>query len=241
MNDNGNNDGVVIFGGQPLENTTNDNTVPSDNTNSAVSSVIPTVPLVNESVSNSNEINTTDTNTQSVSNPVPNVEVAVPPVDVSATTPSNTNTTLSFDLPSSVDTTTTPSVNNENITVDNSGITMDNTKTDVSNPVPNDSPSVVVQPSVDTQPISNNLDTISHSNVVSLGKYLGHMFLFSIPLIGFIFLLVKAFDKKDENISNFAKATLVFGVLIVAILFILTFVFVALGLTNISVNTYLNN
>ena len=41
------------------------------------------------------------------------------------------------------------------------------------------------------------------------------MILFSIPLVGFIVLILKVVDKKDKNISNFAKAYLLLGIILV--------------------------
>lgn len=77
--------------------------------------------------------------------------------------------------------------------------------------------------------ISNEVaqDNISHSDehVVSCVKYLGYLFLFIIPVVGFIMMIVKSLDKKDKNISNFAKAMLIFSILIAVLIVILTFVF----------------
>ena len=79
-------------------------------------------------------------------------------------------------------------------------------------------------------PPINNIN-ISNDNIVSVGKYLINMILFSIPIIGFIMLILKAIDKKDKNISNFAKAYLLLGVILIA----LWLVFVAIfGATLIS-------
>lgn len=66
----------------------------------------------------------------------------------------------------------------------------------------------------------------SDDNIVSVGKYLLHIILFCIPVIGFIMLIVKALDKKDKNISNFAKAQLILGVIGV---FLVVIVFVIFG------------
>lgn len=75
-----------------------------------------------------------------------------------------------------------------------------------------------------TSAISNNQD--SSDNVVSVGSYLGHIILFSIPVVGFIMLLVKAFSSKtNKNISNFAKAQLILAVIITVLTVVVTIVF----------------
>lgn len=62
---------------------------------------------------------------------------------------------------------------------------------------------------------NNGVSNISDNvEVVSVGKYLLHIILFSIPVVGFIMLIVKAVDKKDKNISNLAKAQLLLGVIL---------------------------
>ncbi len=63
------------------------------------------------------------------------------------------------------------------------------------------------------------------TNITSMGSYLLLLILFSIPLIGFIILIVKVLDKKDKNISNFAKAYLLFGIIILVIGFLAPIVF----------------
>ena len=112
----------------------------------------------------------------------------------------------------------------------------------------------VVQPATAESTVSNNNVTqttdstasqpsISVSNdvtnVVSFGKYLGYFLLFTIPIAGFIMLIVKALDKKDKNISNFAKAYLVYSVIIGVVLGILVAVGMVAGVAGIA--TQLNN
>jgi len=63
----------------------------------------------------------------------------------------------------------------------------------------------------------NNVTSIpdTEDNIISVKKYLGYMVLFSIPVVGFIMLIIKGFvDKKNKNISNFAKANLIFSLII---------------------------
>lgn len=63
-------------------------------------------------------------------------------------------------------------------------------------------------------------------NIVSVKKYLLHIILFSIPVVGVIMLLVKAFgEKKDKNISNFAKAQLLLSVIVVVLGIVISVVF----------------
>lgn len=76
----------------------------------------------------------------------------------------------------------------------------------------------------------------SDLSTVSLGTYLGHFFLFAIPVVGFIMLIVKAFDKNDKNLSNFAKAYLLFSIIICVVLVVLVVVATIL-FGNSAVNT----
>lgn len=89
----------------------------------------------------------------------------------------------------------------------------------------NDSETIAVTSSNVNKEPDINMSTSSVSsddNVVSVGKYLLHIILFCIPVIGFIMLIVKALDKKDKNISNFAKAQLILGVIGVVIIVVIT-------------------
>lgn len=60
--------------------------------------------------------------------------------------------------------------------------------------------------------INNGMIVGANTGEPSVGTYLLYMFLFTIPLIGFIVLLLKAFDK-NSNISNYAKAQLILVVI----------------------------
>lgn len=77
----------------------------------------------------------------------------------------------------------------------------------------------VIKPinSGETLDINSPEVTSNNDNVVSVGNYLINMILFSIPLVGFIVLILKIVDKKDKNISNLAKAYLLLGVILVVI------------------------
>lgn len=67
--------------------------------------------------------------------------------------------------------------------------------------------------------------TQSTDNVVSVGTYLIHIILFSIPVIGLILLIVKALDKKNKNLSNFAKAQLILAVIATVIMVVIFVLF----------------
>ncbi len=184
-------------------------------------------------------------------NPTNGVEVVAPSVVVpegavaDASVSSNDSVAnLSFELPSSD---TSSNASNANFVVDsnngsnaisgvvvsqnpmNVGVTANSGDSGITNL--NGSGTVISNTvsgeSVNSSNALQSNDTGMKSNVVSFGKYLGHLFLFSIPVIGFIFLLIKAFDKKDENISNYAKAYLVYMILIVVIAIVITFLFVS--------------
>lgn len=62
---------------------------------------------------------------------------------------------------------------------------------------------------------------------VTIGQYIGYSFLFGIPIIGFIMLLITAFGSEDKiSLKNYAKAILLLQVILVAIYFVL-FLFAA--------------
>ena len=82
-------------------------------------------------------------------------------------------------------------------------------------------------------PVNNSIDndiniqqeTVNNTEEISLATYLINMFLFSIPLIGLIVLIIKITDKKHKNISNFAKAYLIYMIIIVIIILLLPILF----------------
>ena len=94
--------------------------------------------------------------------------------------------------------------------------------TATNNPVTPIDNAAVSQPSISS--------TNEVANVISVGKYLGHMLLFIIPVVGFIMCIVKAFDKKDKTISNFAKAFLIFSVIISTVVVVLSVLMFSLDL-----------
>ena len=67
--------------------------------------------------------------------------------------------------------------------------------------------------------------TQSTDNAVSVGTYLIHIILFSIPVIGLILLIVKALDKKNKNLSNFAKAQLILAIIATVIMVVIFVLF----------------
>lgn len=97
--------------------------------------------------------------------------------------------------------TTTPTISNSNANLNNN---------------PNDSVQVIAPTNKEQQEdISILVSTSNNSDIVPVTKYLINMILFSIPLVGFIVLILKVVDKKDKNISNFAKAYLLLGIILV--------------------------
>lgn len=89
-----------------------------------------------------------------------------------------------------------------------------------------------VQPVAPVAPVQPGYQMINEAMLpaeyqpVSIGSYIGHSLLFSIPLIGFIMLIVTACSStKSKSLRNYAKAMLV----MYAIAFVISFGFVLLG------------
>lgn len=164
-------------------------------------------------ISTSSEVATPNTGVNSPNSPVQGNENA-----------------LSFDLPSS-NSIVDQSVNSNGIETNPMNGANTNINSNINNsitPSSGDATQVISPaPTVtsDQSTVDNNIPT--NNAVVSVGKFLGYLFLFSIPVVGFIMLIVKALDKKDKNISNFAKAQLLYGVIISVIVT----VFVAISFT----------
>ena len=94
-----------------------------------------------------------------------------------------------------------------------------------------------------TQQPQNDINIKETSNdnteeIVSVGKYILHFIIFSIPVIGFIMLIVKALDKKNKNISNLAKAILIIGVISIIIGAIIFALLMAMGMSSGITTTY---
>lgn len=71
--------------------------------------------------------------------------------------------------------------------------------------------------------VSDNKDE-KVEEVVSVKKYLVHMLLCCIPIVGIIILIMRALDRKDKNISNLARAQLLISAF--AVLLSVVFMFV---------------
>ena len=130
-----------------------------------------------------------------------------------------------------------------------------NANVNITPEVPNNTPITPITVSNNGQENASNNPNLSNNNqqpqdinissqpqqsndVVSVGKYLLHIILFSIPIVGFIILIIKALDKKDKNISNFAKAQLI---IVLASIILCVIMFFIAGATIISSITNKNN
>lgn len=56
---------------------------------------------------------------------------------------------------------------------------------------------------------NNNLPNSGREDVVSMGLWLGIIILLALPFINFISLLILAFIDVNQNIKNFARASLI--------------------------------
>ena len=84
--------------------------------------------------------------------------------------------------------------------------------------------------SVNTMPVVQAPQPIvAESKVVGTGMYFGLMFLFSLPIIGFIVCIIMAITAKNKNLKNFAKAVLIWTVIAFVISAILVAIVVMLG------------
>lgn len=184
-------------------NTANNQIIP-------VTNVIPGADVVTATAENTNNNSISSEGIVPITNEIPNNN------NNNNMIQDNSNSILAFDLPgSNTSTLDSTSPSNDTNVQNNSGI------------VQVEGEQSTIDTSVNNQSfVSNN--TTGFSDVVSVGKYLGYFFLFAIPVIGFIMLVVKAFDKKDKNISNFAKAQLLFGVIVGAVAIVLSIIFIAM-------------
>lgn len=82
--------------------------------------------------------------------------------------------------------------------------------------------------SVSSTPVSQVNETVNQNEgteeVVSVKKYLIHMLLCCIPLVGIIILIMRALDRKDKNISNLARAQLLISAIVVLLSVVMMFV-----------------
>ena len=80
----------------------------------------------------------------------------------------------------------------------------------------------------DTTPFTNESGNVNSNQdeIVSVGKYLGYIILFMIPILGFIMIVVKSLsNKENKNISNFAKAQLILSLVVAIIMTVFVFLF----------------
>lgn len=76
--------------------------------------------------------------------------------------------------------------------------------------------------SIDT--LMNN-DVIDEEEPVSIKKYIFYLLIFSIPILGFIYLIIQAHINDNINIRNLAKAILIIIISIIIIFIVLYFAF----------------
>ena len=76
--------------------------------------------------------------------------------------------------------------------------------------------------SIDT--LMNN-DVIDEEEPVSIKKYIFYLIIFSIPILGFIYLIIQAYINDNINIRNLAKAILIIIISIIIIFIVLYFAF----------------
>lgn len=72
---------------------------------------------------------------------------------------------------------------------------------------------------------------------ISMWGYFGYEILFSIPIIGFIFLLVFSFSDKNMNRRNFARSYFCFTIIVLLIIVVA----VAIGLATGAINSLFGN
>lgn len=75
------------------------------------------------------------------------------------------------------------------------------------------------------RPVPPNTDT----KPVSTGGYFGLIFLFSLPVVGFVICIITALAVKNKNIKNFAKAMLIWTVIGIVLTAVIVGIFVLLA------------
>ena len=81
-------------------------------------------------------------------------------------------------------------------------------------------------------------DYMQQNQPISVLGYLGYQLLFSIPCIGFIFIIVFAIGGKSINVKNFARSYLCFMLIAIVLVFLIVTVFGAGLLAMISEFSY---
>ena len=76
--------------------------------------------------------------------------------------------------------------------------------------------------SIDT--LMNN-DVIDEEEPVSIKKYIFYLIIFSIPILGLIYLIIQAYINDNINIRNLAKSILIIIISIIIIFIVLYFAF----------------
>ncbi len=67
------------------------------------------------------------------------------------------------------------------------------------------------------------------NKAVGTGTYFWLMFLFSIPIIGFIICIIMAFAPRNKSLKNYAKATLIWVIIALVLAGIMAIIFAILG------------
>lgn len=126
------------------------------------------------------------------------------------------------------------SLNSQNTSLINNGISLENINNNLMNNVEQsnnmlggDISSNLVSSELPNTgiDISDNTGKANNGNIeiTSVKSYLLNMLLFMIPLVGFIILIIKVLDKKESNIRNFARAYLLFCLLL-SIIFVFIYI-----------------
>lgn len=78
----------------------------------------------------------------------------------------------------------------------------------------------------DGKTVLNSIPVImeNDSKIVSTGAYFGLMLLFAIPFIGFIACLIISFTSKNKNIKHYARAVLIWTIIVAIITIILSII-----------------
>lgn len=233
MNNNLNNNDANKVGIPPIEpiptTTSNQpNSQQSSTTPTGPTPIIPTIinnqpttqqntPMPQTNPINSNQVNNSTSNINSMHGmQIPDLNGTSSPFDIGITpepTPQTQNSpqpTLTPTMPQMASTTQT---NNSQAVASNQ-------------PLKTITPTSTNTPQNEEQDINIGVKQLpKESEVVAVSKYLKYMILFGLPGIGTIILIVTIFKKNDPSISNYAKATLLYAI-ILSVIFILLWVLV---------------
>ncbi|MBO4636092.1 MAG: hypothetical protein J5685_03000 [Clostridiales bacterium] len=77
--------------------------------------------------------------------------------------------------------------------------------------------------------MSNNNNIPEQYRPISMWGYFGYEILFSIPLVGFIILLICAFGSGNVNVRNFARSYFCFLILVLVISIVIAAIVIATG------------